>query len=129
MARHPKDLSKRERQVLDALYRLGEASVGELYDELEDAASYNAVRVTLNILERKGHVRHAQEGRRYVYSPVTRPEQARASALRHLVDTFFERSAPNVVSTLLGLGTRQVSDSELDELSDLIELERKRRRK
>ena len=118
-------VSRRERQLLDALHRLGEASVQELVDALPDGPSYNAARVTLSILEKKGHVRHRSEGKRYVYRTTAGKGRARRSALRHLVSTFFDGSVPSVVSTLVR--SQKLSDDELDELSRLIAEEKRRR--
>lgn len=131
MARPPHDqLSKRERQIMDALYRLGEGSAGDVHEAIDvasgDSPSANTIRVTLSILEKKGHVRHERDGRRYVYKPAAGAQQVRVRALRHLVNTFFGESAPHVVSTLIGDGKR-VSDEELDELARLIEDERRAR--
>ncbi len=121
-------LSRRERQIMDALHRLRRASVAEVRQAIPDAPSYNSIRVTLSILERKGQVRHESEGRRYFYEPTTRPERARNSALRHVVSTFFQDDASQVVSTLFGLKARELSDEDLSQLEGLIEREKERRR-
>lgn len=124
-------LSKRECQIMDVVHRLGEAGVTEILRQMDDPPSYNSVRVTLTILEKKGYLAHRLEGQRYIYQPTERPDQAKQSVLRHLLSTFFENSAPNVVSTLLGMSAVKLSDEELDELSEMIERARtqKKRRK
>jgi predicted transcriptional regulator len=87
-------ISRRERQILDVLFRLGRATVTEVRDRLPDPPSYSAVRALLRILEQKGHVRHLQDGPRYVFMPTVRRDSAKRSALRHLVNTFFEDRRP-----------------------------------
>src|ERR1700736_2081299 len=99
----PHTLSGRERQIMDVLYKLVRATVGQVLGELKDRLSYSTVRAQLRILEQKGHVRHEEHGLRYVYSPVASRHLASRSALRHLVDTFFEGSAEKVVTALLGI--------------------------
>jgi predicted transcriptional regulator len=92
--------SRREREILDALYQLGEAGVAEIREHLADPPSYSAVRATLRVLEEKGHVRHEARDLRYVFLPAVSREQAKRSALKHLVETFFNRSAAQAVATL-----------------------------
>ena len=111
-------MSKRERQVMEILYRRGEATAGEVFDDLPDAASYNAVRSTLTILEEKGHLRHETRDRRYVYRPTIEPTKARGSLLSHLVSTLFSGSPSQLVSTLIDEG--RPSDDELERLEHLI---------
>lgn len=113
---------------MDALHRLGCGSVADVTAQVADPPSYDSVRVTLNILERKGHVRHRRDGRRYVYEPREQPARAQASALKHVLDTFFQGSPRDIVSTLLGLEASQLSDDELDEMAELIANARKRSR-
>jgi BlaI family transcriptional regulator, penicillinase repressor len=110
-------LSRRERQIVDVLYRLGEAGAAEVVEHLPDQPSYNSVRVTLGILERKGVVRHRQEGNRYVYAPTVSAEQVRESALRHLVRTFFRGSPSKAILTLLDSSSTRLTPEELDELA------------
>jgi BlaI family penicillinase repressor len=118
-------LSRRERQIVDLLYSLGRATASEIHTGLPDAPSYSAVRATLRILEEKGHVRHEQDGPRYIYTPTVSKESARRGALRHVVQTFFEGSAAQAVSALVdGQGAR-LSPRELDELAAMIEKARK----
>src|SRR4029079_5220840 len=94
------DLSRRQRQIIDALYKLGRASAADVRAELPAAPSYSAVRSLLRILEEKGHIRHEQEGPRYVYLPVVGRDNAKRSAMRHLLQTFFDGSTSHGQSTL-----------------------------
>jgi len=118
-------LSRRERQIMDILYRLGRATANEVMAGLPGEPNYSTVRTQLRVLETKGHVRHEEEGLRYVYLPVVPRHAVRQSALRHLLDTFFEGSAEKMLSTLLGSETGKLSDEELDRLGRLIEKARK----
>jgi predicted transcriptional regulator len=118
-------LTKRERQIMDALYRLGRATAGEIRRELPGTPSDSTVRTQLRVLEEKGHVRHEEHGLRYVYFPVVSRHAARKSALRHLVDTFFEGSPAGVVTALLGPDRTNLSDEELDRIAALIAAARK----
>jgi BlaI family transcriptional regulator, penicillinase repressor len=119
------DVSRRERQIMDALYRLQRATAAEIQTELVPAPSYSTVRAQLRVLEEKGHVRHVEEGLRYVYIPIVGRKTARRSALRHLVETFFEGSAGNAVAALLGGEAAKLSPEELDRISRMIEEARK----
>ena len=118
-------LTKRERQIMDALYRLGRASAGEILEALPGAPSYSTVRTQLRVLEAKGHVRHEEQGLRYVYTPIVPRHSARRSALRHLVETFFDGSSANVVAALLGGEGRRLSTADLDRISELVTHARK----
>jgi predicted transcriptional regulator len=118
-------LSRRERQIVDILYRLGRATAGEVMAELPGDPSYSTVRTQLRVLEEKGHVRHEEQGLRYVYVPAVPRHAARKSALRHLVDTFFDGSAEKTVAALLGGESARLSDAELERLSELIARARK----
>ncbi len=122
------DLSMRERQIMEALHALGRASVNEVVERLPDAASYDSVRVTLGVLERKGQVMHERVGRRYIYSPARRPDGTRRQALGHLIRTFFEGSPRALVSTLLGEEAKALSDDELAAMAEEIETLRRKRR-
>ena len=113
-------LSRRERQIMDVLYRLGRASVAEVLSELGAGPHYSTVRAQLRVLEEKGHVRHEEEGSRYVYLPTVPRNVARRSALRHLVETFFDGSTEKVVTALLGGEAAQISPEELERLAELI---------
>jgi predicted transcriptional regulator len=119
------NLARRERQVMDILYRRGEAAVGEIMEELPGEPSYSAVRGLLRVLEQKGHVRHVEKQLRYVYLPKVPLGTVRQSALRHLVDTFFEGSRGKVMAALIGDERTELSKAELDELAEMIEKARK----
>lgn len=116
----PADLGRRERQILDAVYRLGRASVADVRAELPDPPSYSAVRGMLNLLKDKGHVRHEADGLRYVYLPVVDPAEARRSALAHVVRTFFGGSPAEAASALFDLPDSTLSREELAQLSRLV---------
>src|SRR5262245_57527623 len=116
----PTDLGRRERQIVDIVYRLGRASVAEVRAELEDPPSYSAVRGMLNLLEEKGHLRHIADGLRYVYLPVIAPADARRSAMAHVVRTFFAGSTADAASALFDLPDRRMSRDELAQLSRLV---------
>jgi BlaI family transcriptional regulator, penicillinase repressor len=118
-------LSRRERQIMDVLYQRGRASASEIHQAIPDPPSYSAVRATLRVLEDKGHVRHQEEALHYVYLPTLAPDRARRSALRHVVDTFFNGSVEQVVAALVDRSALRVSGDELDRMSALIEKARK----
>ena len=121
----PSAFSRRERQIMDILYKLERASVGQVLSKLGDKPSYSTVRAQLRVLEEKGHVRHEEHGLRYVYVPAVPRDVARRSALRHLVETFFDGSAEKVVAALLGGEVARISPEELDRLARLIAKGRK----
>lgn len=121
------NLSRRERQIMDAIYLLGEASVADVLEEIPDPPGYNSVRVTLTILERKGHLKHKKEGQKYIYHPVFVSERARRSVLKHVLSTFFEDSTPKVLSTLLDMSAAKLTEKEMDELSRMIQNAKKER--
>jgi predicted transcriptional regulator len=118
--RAPDLLTKRERPIMDVLYRLGRATAAEILERLDDGRGYSTVRTQLRVLERKGHVRHEEEGLRYVYMPTVPRHSARRSALKHLVDTFFEGSATKAVAALLGGEASRISDQELARIEELV---------
>ena len=118
-------LSRRERQIMDILFRRGRATAGEVMEELPGSPSSSTVRTQLRVLETKGHVRHEEEGLRYVYLPVVKRQTARKSAVRHLVETFFDGSAEKAVAALLGGEAARLSDEELERIADLIDKARK----
>ena len=122
MKRKPKPnaLTRRERQIMDVLYRLERASVGEVLSQLDGERNYSTVRAQLRVLEEKGHVRHEEDGLRYVYVPCVPRKVARLSALQHLVETFFEGSTEKAVAALLGGEVSRISSEELDRLASLI---------
>src|SRR5919112_6482374 len=119
------DLSRRERQIMDVIYRLTRATAAEVLDNLADPPSYSAVRALMRILEEKGHLTHEQDGPRYVYLPTVPRDAAQASALTHLVRTFFGGSTEAAVAALLDLPENGLSEGELERLSRLIEEARK----
>ena len=114
-------LSRRERQIMDVLYREGRASASEVLEGLPEAPGYSAVRALLRILENKGHVRHVAEGNRYVYEPRLPRDRAGRPALAGVLETFFEGSAEKAVAALLDLSRDELTDADLDRLSHLIE--------
>lgn len=114
------DLSRRERQIVDILYANGRATAAEVQAALPEPPSYSAVRAMLRILEEKGHVRHEQDGPRYVYVPTVARDNAKRSALRHVLQTFFDGSAEQAISALLDDGAAKLSETELDRLEKLI---------
>ncbi len=116
----PQALARREREIMDVLYKLERASVGQVLAALPDRLNYSTVRAQLRVLEEKGHVRHEQHGLRYVYFAAVPRDVARRSALRHLVETFFDGSVENVVAALLGGEVSRISRKELDRLAHLI---------
>ena len=121
MSKHTHDaLTRRERQIMDILYRRGRATAGEVMEELSGDPNYSTVRTQLRVLEEKGHVTHVEEGLRYVYSPAVSRTSARKSALRHLVDTFFDGSAENAVAALLGGEGSKLSEDQLDRIAELV---------
>jgi predicted transcriptional regulator len=120
-----RDLSRRERQILDILYQRGSATAADVQAALPEPPSYSAVRALLRILEEKGHVRHEQDGPRYVYLPTVARDNAQRSALRHVLQTFFDGSAEQAISALLGDSSRKLSSAELDRLARMIDTARK----
>jgi predicted transcriptional regulator len=118
-------LSRRERQIMDILFRRGRATAGEVMEDLPGNPTSSTVRTQLRVLETKGHVRHEEEGLRYVYLPVVKRQAARKSAVRHLIETFFEGSSEKAVAALLGGEASRLSDEELERIAGLIEKARK----
>jgi len=110
---------------MDVLYRRGRAAAADVMAELPGEPNYSTVRTQLRVLEDKGHVRHEEEGGRYVYAPAVPRHAARKSALKHLVETFFDGSAEQVVAAVLGGEASRLSDEELDRVSALIDKARK----
>ena len=113
-------LTKRERQIMDALYRLGRATAAEIMAEVVGAPGYSTVRTQLRVLESKGHVRHEELGLRYIYLPTVPRSAARKSALRHLIDTFFDGSSAKAVAALLGGEAARISDDDLERIARLV---------
>jgi predicted transcriptional regulator len=116
-----RDLSRRERQIMDFLFRTGRATAAEVMEGISDAPSYSAVRALLRILEQKGHIRHEEAGRAYVYTPLVRRDAARQTALTHLLKTFFDNSAEQAVAALLAIKGEKMSSAELERMSKMIE--------
>jgi predicted transcriptional regulator len=116
----PLNLSRRERQIMDVVYRRGEATAADVAAELPDPPTYTTVRGLLRILEEKGHLRHREEGTRYVYFPSTPRDAAGHSVLAHVVRTFFDGSPARAMAALLGSSTTHVPPAELDRLAELV---------
>lgn len=119
------NLSRRERQIMDAVYKLGQATAAEVLDNIPDPPGYSAVRTLLRLLEEKGYLRHDQDGPRYLYLPTLSRDKARQSALKQLMQTFFDDSTEAAVAALLDLSRSKLSDEELERLSNLIDKARK----
>jgi predicted transcriptional regulator len=124
---HHSTLTRRERQIMDILYRRGRATAAEVMKELPGDPNYSTVRTQLRVLEGKGHVHHEEQGLRYIYIPAVPRRAARKSALRHLVNTFFEGSTENAVAALLGGEGARFSDEELERFVALVAKARKER--
>ncbi|MFK7845760.1 MAG: BlaI/MecI/CopY family transcriptional regulator [Rhodothermales bacterium] len=113
-------LSRRERQIMDAIYRVGKATAAQVMDEIPDPPSYSAVRAMLRILVEKGHLSHDKVGARYIYKPTVSQKRAKKSALHHVLATFFEGSVTQAMAALIDLSD-DLSPEELERLSSLIE--------
>jgi predicted transcriptional regulator len=122
-------LSRRERQIMDILFRRGRATAAEVMQDLPGEPSYSTVRTQLRVLEDKGHVRHEEDGVRFVYMPAVARHAARKSALRHLVETFFDGSPEKAVAALLGGEGSRLSNEQLDRVAELIDKARKEGRR
>jgi predicted transcriptional regulator len=118
-------LSRRERQIVEILYRRGKASVTEIRAAMADAPGYSAVRAMMRVLEEKGHVRHRAEGLKYVYVPTIARDKAKRSAVKHLLDTFFADAPHLVVAALLDVSSTRLTSEELDRMSEMIDNARK----
>jgi predicted transcriptional regulator len=114
-------LSRREREIMDIVYELGEAGVSDIVSRMSDEPSYNSVRVTLGILAKKGHLEHHAAGRRYIYSPTLPREKAGQSAVSNLVKTFFEGSPSRAILTMLDMSSGRLTEEELDEIAKMID--------
>lgn len=119
------NLSRRERQIMDILYRVNEASAVEVMGQLPKPPGYSAVRAMLSVLEHKGHIQHRKQGPRYVFRPVVPREQATKSAVKHLLNTFFDGSMEEAVAALISAKGSKLSDEELERITRLIEKARK----
>jgi predicted transcriptional regulator len=120
-------LSRRERQIMDVLYQKGRATAAEVMELLPDPPSYSSVRALLRILEEKGHARHEMDGTKYVFIPSVHRDKAKRSAIRHLVQTFFDGSPERAVAALLDLSSGRLSDEEVERMTRLIEKSREGR--
>jgi BlaI family penicillinase repressor len=118
-------LSRRERQIMDVLFRLGRATAAEVMDALPDDTTYSTVRTQLRVLEQKGHVRHESDGVRFVYIPMVARHAARKTALRHVVETFFDGSPEKAVAALLGGEAAKLSEEQLERIASIVEKARK----
>jgi BlaI family penicillinase repressor len=114
-------LSRRERQIMEILYQHGKASASEVRELMESAPGYSAVRAMLRVLEEKGHVKHQAEGLKYVYVPTVTREKAKRSAVKHVLDTFFNGSPEQIVAALLDVSSTRLTREELDRMSEMIE--------
>ena len=121
------DLARRERQILQIVINQGKATAAEVHELLPDSPSYSTVRKVLSILEAKGHIKHTEKNRRYVYMPTQSKRAARSTALKHLMDSLFENSAESVMSTLMDISAARMSDDDLDRLAEIIERHRQER--
>jgi len=121
----PKALSRRERQIMDIIYQLKEATVAQVLAKLPNPPSYSTVRALLRVLEDKGHLVHKQDGPRYVFSPTLSREKARQNALKHLVKTFFDDSTEDVMAALLDISETNLADEDYRRLLDMIEKAKK----
>src|SRR5215469_3898277 len=114
-------LSRRERQIMEILYQHGKAAAAEVRELMPEAPGYSAVRAMLRVLEEKGHVRHQEEGLKYVYAPVVAREKAKRSAVKHLLETFFGGSPEQAVAALLDVASTRLTPEELDRMAGMIE--------
>jgi BlaI family penicillinase repressor len=122
-------LTRRERQIMDILYRRGRATAAEVMEDLTGEPNYSTVRTQLRVLEGKGHVKHEEHGLRFVYSPTVPRSAVRQSALRHLIDTFYDGSTEKVVAALLGVEGSKLSPEQLDRIAGMVDKARKGLRK
>jgi predicted transcriptional regulator len=124
----PTQLGARERQIMDAVHQLGEGSVSDVLRKLPDPPTYSTVRTMLRMLERKGYLKHRRDGIKYVYRPSQAPEEARRSALQHLLKTFFAGRTGDAIATILDLPTEKMSSEEYDRLARRIEDARRKKK-
>jgi predicted transcriptional regulator len=123
----PDPLTRRERQVMNIVYEKGQATATEIHESLSDRPTFSATRAIIRTLEEKGHIRHEEQGLRYIYLPVVSPDKAKRSALAQVVSTFFAGSPSSVMATLLDGSTVSIPDSELEELEKIIQRAKKER--
>lgn len=122
---HAAALSRRERQIMDILYRAGKASASQVREAMPDPPSYSAVRAMLRVLEEKGHVRHQAEGLKYVYVPTVGRDTAKRNAVKHLMSTFFNDSPEQIVAALLDVSSTRLTPEELERMAQMIDKARK----
>lgn len=120
-----KNLSRRERQIMDIIYELNEATAAQVLEYLPSPPSYSAVRALLRVLEEKGHLTHKQDGPRYVFMPTLPPEEARQNALKHILKTFFDNSTEKVMAALLDISEEDLSEEDYKRLTELIDKARR----
>ncbi|MFB0564966.1 MAG: BlaI/MecI/CopY family transcriptional regulator [Candidatus Aminicenantaceae bacterium] len=120
-----KNLTRRERQIMDIVYELNQATVAQVLEKIPNPPSYSTVRALLRVLEEKGHLTHKQEGPRYIYSPTIPREEARRNALRHVMKIFFDDSTEDVVAALLNISEDNLSEIDYKRLSELVKKARK----
>lgn len=125
----PAPLSRREREIMDIVHRRGRATVNDVMNELSGEPAYSTVRAQLRVLEDKGHLRHEAEHLRYIYLPAVSPQKVRRSAMKHLLETFFDGSPEKVVEALVGRDGPGVSDEALDRIAELVERARREGRR
>jgi predicted transcriptional regulator len=123
-----KELSRRERQILDVIYRLERATASEVQERLDDAPTYTTVRGLLRVLEAKGHIRHEDDNGRYVYHPTVAKQRAAKSAIKHVVSTFFDGSPSEALAALLG-GERALNARELERLAEVVDEARRKEKR
>lgn len=121
-------LSMRERQIMDVIHRMGEATAAQVQDAIPDPPSYSAVRALLTVLQDKGLLKHGKRGRAYVYRPIMSQQKVRESALKHVVQTFFDGSVASVVTSLVNSSDKKLSDEEFERLEKLVREKRKQRK-
>lgn len=121
------ELSRRERQIMDIIYAAGEATAAEIREQLPDPPSNSSVRKMLSILEEKGHLKHEARGPKYVFMPTVSRDKAKRAALMHVMRTFFENSAEEVMAALMGMSGRDLTDDEYDRLAEMIDRARRER--
>ena len=125
MKKQPDPLTRREREIMDILHKRERATAHEVMSDLADPPSYSAVRTFLRLLEERGHVRHEQDGPRYVYMPTVERREAQKSAMAHMVDTFFDGSVEEAIAALVGSSRPKLSAEELDRIAALVAKARK----
>lgn len=118
-------LSRRERQIMDVIYQLGQAAAPDVCRQMIDDPGYDSVRVTLGILEKKGHVKHKKDGKRNIYYPTVPQEHATRNAVRNLTKTFFKGSPSRAIVSMLDMSSTRLTEEDLDEIAEWIENERK----